>query len=332
MRTLLPPLASFPSLHEDAAGGLDAAWSKLVEWSIVAYEAFLDGEDAEQSAVAEQPTLSSSASPSTQHDPATAPSLAPFFLFSTLSPLLHALDALPRTLAAPPSATASTATHLSPLGVPPLPRGALLPGHAQRDAPRAGASAIPPEAELYLADAVARVVLFAHGAVALGRGELGEVVRKRSREAGLGQRRGRGRGEREGEGAAGETAEGVWRVAVEARLSALERVGIDTLAGGGEQGAALSAVAPRPAEVMRDDPHAARLARVEAQNEALQTALTRQERGPIAAEPVVARAEQQEARGGRERERERVRTDVGVLLAIFVLGLATGVGLVLQLK
>ncbi|TNY22421.1 hypothetical protein DMC30DRAFT_415089 [Rhodotorula diobovata] len=177
VRTLLPPLASFPSLHEDAAGGLDAAWSKLIEWSIVAYEAFLDGEDAEQSAVGEQPTLSSSASPSTQHDPATAPSLAPFFLFSTLSPLLHALDALPRTLAAPPSATASTATHLSPLGVPHLPRGALLPGHAQRDAPRAGASAIPPEAELYLADAVARVVLFAHGAVALGRGELGEVLK-----------------------------------------------------------------------------------------------------------------------------------------------------------
>ncbi|BGP41992.1 hypothetical protein JCM10449v2_005989 [Rhodotorula kratochvilovae] len=326
VRTLLPPLSSFPSYLESSAElagsaaetNLNALWSRLVEWSVLAHESYLDGAD-EPARLAERTALPGSPVPYTPSSVDGPANLAPFFLFSTLAPLLHALDLLPSAQrSASPAAHLApprTLTHLHPL--PALSGTSLLPPSA----PSAIAANMTPDfplhATLYLVDALARLAMYAY--------------REQAERALEGRKDGRGRdeGRSQGEGREldapqddGQSAAAVeWREGVDARLRVLE----------GEQ-ASNGSPAPAPGLSTRlsageeaDKGLKDRLARVEAQLSALQMAQRAQSqpRGMAfssADVEVLVRAGQG----------KRLRTDAGVLLAVFVLGLSTGIGLVLK--
>ncbi|GAA5938514.1 hypothetical protein JCM3775_002150 [Rhodotorula graminis] len=308
VRTLLPSLLTFPSLQDrptDAAPSLEAVWGRVVEWSIVAFEAYVDAADddegGETGGLEPQRTRNalkppSAAAGATASLSNSADALAPLFLFSTVAPLLHALDLLPAPAPSPSSSasatpaparpTATTLSHLPSL--PPLPRLALLPPSTsassrtgpdrdrdrERDAPR-----LPPHAQLYLVDAVARFVLHARrvGGTEGGAGRAGR--------GGRAQQKGR---EGAGEGGAARDDEEPWRLAIEKRLAALERGGEGgagaagsgasesaAASGASSSGGAAGVRAPAGPSEADGDALRARLASVEAQLELAQAALAR---------------------------------------------------------
>ncbi|GAA6058356.1 hypothetical protein JCM3770_005852 [Rhodotorula araucariae] len=371
VRTLLPPFSSFPSYLEravdqsgvSAEASLDALWSRLVEWSVLVHESYLDGADKPGPPRTEQRLPPRSSSPSPPSPFGGTGDLTPFFLFSTLAPLLEAHDLLPSLS---PSVSASSSTrslrtleHLP--SIPPLVGTALLPPPTSAppalSAPAAPAPEAPTHAMLYLVDAIARLVMHAYHeraarAWALAPG-VGPPQRARGRDGRLppargdvnGQVQGQGQslvrareGEEDGGGWTEPAGAGAveWREAIEARMRVLE--GQKCVADGGGAHALLVS-GPRglgTASSEADEGIKERLDRVEAQLAALQMAqraLARPSAAtaaaaamtlPAAGLDVVARAQQ-------ERERnKRLRTDAGALLSVFVLGLATGVGLLLR--
>lgn len=203
VRTLLPPISSIPSLtpasdHPSGSeSSSDALWRKLVEWSAHTYEAWLDSLDstshqhtpaAPPDSLEAQSRSRRPASPSSPADMETSggADLTPYYLFSTLVPLLRLRDLLP----APPSPSAApSADPLSSLSylnsLEPLSRASLLPPTPGTEGRASSAPPVPPHAALYLVDAICRIALHeyctgaepapsgAHGALDGQRGQVG---------------------------------------------------------------------------------------------------------------------------------------------------------------
>ncbi|GAA5999262.1 uncharacterized protein JCM10292_001711 [Rhodotorula paludigena] len=313
VRTLLPPLSSIPPFTPASdqpsrtESSFDALWCKLVEWSAHTYEAWLDSLDstshqhtpaAPPDSLAAQSRSLRPASPSSPADIQTSggADLTPYYLFSTLVPLLRLQD-----LPTPPSPSIAPSTNpLSSLSylpsLPPLSRASLLPPPPGTERRASDAPPVPPHAALYLVDAICRIALHGYctGAESAPSGAHGALA-----------------GQREREGRRSAAAAQTWADQVDERLEALELCskGIDT--GQGTAREDEEAGKTEEAKAQR-----ARLARIEAGVQRLVAQSTATLRTGTSAPSAVNRGV--------------LVQQWRLLVGVFVAGVAVGAGLAMQ--
>ncbi|GAA5825458.1 hypothetical protein JCM11251_006994 [Rhodosporidiobolus azoricus] len=349
IRTLLPPASSAlsayssspftsPSREDQRNTQYLVLWSKMTEWSVREYEAWIEAgaeeafpalQAADSTGGAVSPPLSRALSPIASPPLAPAPrninvtagedDLASYFTFTTLSSLLHLLDLVP-TSASSFSSSPFPPTSLSHLPLlPPLPRSSFLPS----------SSSAPPALlqKIYLIDALSRISAHAFHedqfkATAERRGGRGADGEQRVAENGGEQER--------------------WKEKMQTRLKALEdallshsssdgtaRVGGDETVTDLEEDEDFSEIKRLRRDLSSLQEVVARLSSDKASTTTRGTTVGRtlsltpteasiQEDAPAGREPA-ARAG---AAGGNE-----VRLG-SLVLAVFVLGLVVGVGLV----
>ncbi|GJN92949.1 hypothetical protein Rhopal_005993-T1 [Rhodotorula paludigena] len=249
----------------------DALWCKLVEWTSPSSPA-----DTKMSGGAD---------------------LTPYYLFSTLVPLLHLQDLLPR----PPSPSAAPSVNpLSSLSylpsLPPLSRASLLPPPPGTEERGGDAAPVPPNAGLYLVDAICRIALheYCTGAEPAPSGAHGALA-----------------GQRGQEGARSTTAAQTWADQVDERLEALELRSEGVLSG--QEATPEDEEAGKAEEL---EAQRARLARIEAGVQRLVAQSTATLRTGTSAPPAVNRGV--------------LVQQWRMLVGVFVAGVAVGAGLAMQ--
>ncbi|GAA5820992.1 hypothetical protein JCM10212_006411 [Sporobolomyces blumeae] len=214
VRTLLPPASSFPSQPSASTSdpsktstSYDFLWSRLMEWTTLEYETWLECPEPEATLDDARPPSGQSVRASEVREPERPRDLTPLFLFSTLVPLLSLSNALP--VSAPARTASSSASTLTYLVGVELSRSELLPPASS--GPRTGSSPADHghgrgrpvvRGTLYLIDAISRLVLESW---------VNREGPKRFQAA--------ERDERDQPGERGEK----WRTGIEQRLEALER-------------------------------------------------------------------------------------------------------------
>ncbi|GAA6037313.1 hypothetical protein JCM8097_008505 [Rhodosporidiobolus ruineniae] len=307
IRTLLSSASAFLSAAKE--GNWEALWARLTEWAVREYEGVVDsadeGDGGEEGGEGRLPLFSPPPSDTAGDE---EEDLAPFFAFTTLTSLLALLALLPSTPSSSTTLPSRPPQHLShlPSPVPSLSRAALLPTPSN-PSPLSASPALKRAATLYLLDALSRLV--AHS---LGEAQLAELGgKKRARDKAL---RAEEKQEKE---------EGEWRDALEARLSGVEEA-LAARAEGGRGGAALAATANPAAATVAESAEVKRLRRDLRRLEGVVARLgasctsTSGEGGSISTAGG--------AKGGWASWISEEKLPL-VLVGVFVLGLAVGVGL-----
>ncbi|GAA5986827.1 hypothetical protein JCM5350_005254 [Sporobolomyces pararoseus] len=231
VRTLLPPISTFESYNSSptisvpssvvpSVNNYDALWIKLMEWSINEYENWLELDSQEENSTDSTSSSPTSSSPSSGSGQINAhvdePSLTPLFLFSTLFPLLSLTDQLPST-------STSNLNQLSHLQDVVLSRSELLPtSSVSVSTPterrlRSSMKKSLRKGNLYLVDAVTRIVLDAYRRTSNGDAAEEETKVKSREGVGTG-----GKDNRRRRNQKEEKEEEEWKKVFEKRILALE--------------------------------------------------------------------------------------------------------------